>query len=295
MSMQRGEISSLISLLDDKDSEVAQAAMSRLCSKGEGVIPELERAWQECMDELPLVRIEHIIAQIQSSVTLQKLKEWVESGAADLFQGAYYMAKLVHCDIACEPLAQTLSSICQAIWVEFNSYLTALEKVNIINHILFNTYGFRNNGMQPNAAPELFLIDNLLQNKMGNSVALSTLYLCIAEQLKLPIKGLNMPHGIMLAYLDEYGEEGQSLFYIYPFFHGQVLGRQQVELIVNRNLIGESYQHHYLHTCSNQVYVCRLAESLRDAFAHVGQREPLAKIASAIEILSKGAATKRPG
>jgi regulator of sirC expression with transglutaminase-like and TPR domain len=293
--MQRGEIPSLISLLDDHDSEVAQAAMSRLCSKGESVIPDLERAWQECVEELQLVRIEHIIAQIQSSVTLQKLKEWVDTGATDLFHGAYCMAKLMHCDISFEPLAQTLNSICNAIWVELNSYLTALEKVNIINHVLFNTYQFRNNAAQPGSLPELFLIDNLLQNKVGNSVALSTLYLCVAEKLKLPIKGLNMPHGIMLAYLDEYRDDGQSLFYIYPFFQGQVLGRQQVELIVNRNQIGENYHHHYLHTCSNQLYMRRLAEALRDAFVHAGQREPLEKINAAIAILSKGASTKKQG
>jgi regulator of sirC expression with transglutaminase-like and TPR domain len=293
--MQRGEISSLISLLDDKDSEVAQAAMSRLCSKGETVIPDLERAWQACIEELPLMRIEHIIAQIQSSVTLQKLKEWVDAGATDLFHGACCMAKLMHCDTSCELLAQTLSDICKAIWVEFNSDLTALEKVNIINHILFNTYQFRNNAAHPDSSPELFFIDNLLQNKVGNSVALSTLYLCVAEKLELPIKGLNMPHGIMLAYLDEYCDNKQSLFYIYPFFRGQVLGRQQVELIVNRNLIGANFHHHYLHTCSNRLYMLRLAEALRDAFARAGQQGPLEKINAAIAILSKGAATKSEG
>lgn len=295
MNMQKGEISSLISLLDDHDNEVALAAMNRLCAKGESVIPDLERAWQECIEELQLVRIEHIIAQIQSSVTLQKLREWVDTGATDLFHGAYYMAKLIHCDIACEPLAQTLNSICKAIWVEFNSYLTALEKVNIINHVLFNTYKFRNNVTQPDGSPDLFLIDNLLQNKVGNSVALSTLYLCVAEKLKLPIKGLSMPHGVMLAYLDEYCDDGQSLFYIYPFFRGQVLGKQQVELIVNRTQISENHLHYYLHTCNNQLYIRRLAEALRDAFAHAGQREPLERINAAIEILSKGAAKKRQG
>jgi regulator of sirC expression with transglutaminase-like and TPR domain len=293
--MQKGEVSSLISLLDDSDSEIAQAAMSNLCAKGESIIPALERAWQECIEELLLVRIEQVIAQIQGSATLQKLREWVDAGAADLFHGACYMAKLLHSDIACEPLEQTFNSICKAIWVEFNSYLTALEKVNIINHVLFNTYKFRNDASQPDSAPELFLIDSLLQNKMGNSVALSTLYLCIAEKLKLPIKGLDMPCGIMLAYLDEYYDDGQALFYIYPFFRGQVLGRQEVELIVNRNKISEEYQHHYLRTCNNQLYLCKLAETLRDALAHAGQHDKAERVGAAVEILGRGAATNSQG
>ncbi|MDR3188206.1 MAG: transglutaminase-like domain-containing protein [Prevotellaceae bacterium] len=283
--MRRGEVSSLISLLDDSDSEIALTAMNRLCAKGEVVIPELERAWQECIEELLLVRIEQVIAQIRSNATLQKLKEWVDVGAEDLFHGACYMAKLLHGSIACEPLEQTLDGICRAIWVEFNSYLTALEKVNIINHILFNAYRFRNNGAQPDSTPDLFLIDSLLQSKVGNSVALSTLYLCIAERLKLPIKGLDMPCGIMLAYLDEYADDGQSLFYIYPFFRGQVLGKEEVELIVNRNRIASDDQHHYLRTCSNRQYVCKLAETLRDAFSHAGQLELVERMNAAIKIL----------
>ncbi|MDR2814199.1 MAG: transglutaminase-like domain-containing protein [Prevotellaceae bacterium] len=291
--MKRGEVSSLISLLDDSDSEIALAAMNRLCSKGESIIPDLERAWQGCLGEVLLTRIEQVIAQIQGNVTLQKLREWVDAGATDLFHGAYCMAKLLHPGIDCEPLAQALNSICKAIWLKFNDYLTALEKVNIINQTLFHTYKFRNNGSQPGNSPDLFLIDYLLQNKVGNSVALSTLYLCVAEKLSLPIKGLNMSCGIMLAYLDEYCDDGQSLFYIYPFFHGQVLGRQQVELIVNRNQIDESDQRRYLHTCSNRLYVCKLAETLRDNFVHIGQQEPVERISEAIKILSKGSRSER--
>jgi regulator of sirC expression with transglutaminase-like and TPR domain len=291
--MRKGEVTSLISLLDDSDSDVAQAAMNRLCSGGESIVPDLERAWQECFEKLQLARIEHVIAEIKCSATLQRLREWVDAGAAELLPGAYCMAKLLHPDAAYEPVEQALDNVCKDIWIELNRSLTALEKVNIINRVLFGKYKFCNNASQPDNTPELFLIDNLLQSRMGNSVALSTLYLCVAEKLKLPIRGLTMPRSIMLAYLDEYYSDDRSLFYIYPFFHGQVLGKQQVELIVNRNKVTETRQHEYLHTCSNRKYILDLAEGLRDAFAHSGQHVPAEKVKAAIEILSGEAAATR--
>ncbi|MDR1342459.1 MAG: hypothetical protein LBK18_04280 [Prevotellaceae bacterium] len=293
--MQKGEVASLVNLLDDSDSEIVSVAMSRLCSKGESIIPDLEQAWQECFEKSQLARIEHVIGQIQSSVTLQKLKEWVDTGAAELLPGACYMAKLLHPGVACEPIAQAVDDICRDIWIELNRYLTALEKVAIINKVLFDKYQFCNNASQPDNDPKLFLIDNLLQSKMGNSVALSTLYLCVAEKLKLPVKGLGMARSIMLAYLDEYYSDNRSLFYIYPFFRGQVLGKQQLELIVNRNRINEAQQHKYLTTCNNQEHILNLAETLHHVFTHAGQREPAKKVKAAIKILTKGAMPPRQG
>ncbi|MDR0712441.1 MAG: transglutaminase-like domain-containing protein [Prevotellaceae bacterium] len=286
--MQR-EVSSLISLLDDSDSEVALAVMSRLCSKGEEIIPDLERAWQGCLEALPLGRIEQVIAQIQTGGTLQKLREWVDGGATDLFRGAYCLAKLVHYDVAYEPLAKTFDDVCNAIRIELNSNLTALEKVAVINHVLFDAYKFRNNASWPNHSPELFLIDNLLQNKMGNSAALSTLYLCIAKSLKLPIQGLTLPYGSLLAYIDEYRNDGSTLFYIYPFFHGQVLDTQQVELILNRGRVEENERRRNLYSSSNRAYVCQLAKLLWNIFVYTEQHNRIerGKMEAAIKILSR--------
>ncbi|MDR1416070.1 MAG: transglutaminase-like domain-containing protein [Prevotellaceae bacterium] len=293
--MQKGEVASLINLLDDSDNEIVSVAINQLCSKGESIIPDLERAWHECFEELPLARIEHVIGQIKSSVTLQKLREWVNTGAAELLPGAYYMAKLLHPNIAYEPIAQAIDSIYKDIWIELNPYLTALEKVSIINKVLFDKYQFCNNASQPDTDPQLFLIDNLLQSKMGNSVALSTLYLCVAEKLELPIKGLDMPYNIVLAYLDEYYDDGRSLFYIYPFFQGQALGKQQVEIVVNQNRISESSQHKYLSVCSNQKHLLNMAEALQHVFTFTEQHELAKKVKAAIKILSREASPPEQG
>lgn len=284
-------MASLIDLLDDSDDEIASAAMHRLCSAGVSIIPDLEQAWQECIEELRLIRIEHVIGQIQSKTTLHKLKEWVDTGATELLPGAFYMAKLLHPEVAYDPLAQMLEGICRDIWIELNSYLTALEKVSIINQVLFGKYKFCHNASLIDNAPEQFLIDNLLQKKIGNCLALSTLYLCVAEKLKLPIKGLDMPRSLMLAYLDEHYNDEHSLFYIYPFLGGQVLGKQQLELIVNRTRINESDQHIYLHTCSNQAHILSLAKSLQDIFTYNRQHEQAKKVRTAIKILSRKPAT----
>ncbi|ODS30702.1 MAG: O-linked GlcNAc transferase [Candidatus Scalindua rubra] len=93
--------------------------------------------------------------------------------------------------------------------------------VKIMNEFLFNEIGFTY--VQTGNLEDLYL-NNVIDRRKGNCVGMSILYLSVAERLRLPLFGVNVPEHIFIRYDDgetriniETGHEGMSLpdsFYI---------------------------------------------------------------------------------
>lgn len=87
--------------------------------------------------------------------------------------------------------------------------------VKIINEFLFDELGF--NYVQTGNLEDLYL-NKVIDRRKGNCVGLSILYLSIAERLRLPLFGVNVPEHIFIRYDDgerkmniETGHKGMSL------------------------------------------------------------------------------------
>ncbi len=93
--------------------------------------------------------------------------------------------------------------------------------VNTINEFLFDELGFTY--VQTGNLEDLYL-NKVIDARKGNCIGLSILYLSIAERLKLPLFGVNVPEHIFIRYDDgeqriniEMGHSGMSLsdtFYV---------------------------------------------------------------------------------
>ncbi|HJO48056.1 MAG TPA: tetratricopeptide repeat protein, partial [Candidatus Scalindua sp.] len=93
--------------------------------------------------------------------------------------------------------------------------------VNTINEFLFDEPGFTY--VQTGNLEDLYL-NKVIDGRKGNCIGLSILYLSIAERLKLPLFGVNVPEHIFIRYDDgeqriniEMGHSGMSLsdtFYV---------------------------------------------------------------------------------
>ena len=76
----------------------------------------------------------------------------------------------------------------------------------------------------------------MVSQRKGNSLALGAVYLAMAQELHLPIHGVNLPNHFILAYCDgghlgeftESGGPGSVLFYINPFNKGGVIHPDEV-------------------------------------------------------------------
>lgn len=272
--MDKTEIHALISLLDDPDEKVYHQIREKLLSLGIEVIPELESAWENSFDTVLQQRIEGIIQRIQSESLVRAFKRWTLPDEQDLLTGALLVARSQYPDLNEGLIRKHLDQIKQDIWLELNNNLTALEKVRVINHILFDVHNFSGNTANFHA-PQNSYINNVLETKKGNQVSLSVIYAVIAQDLRIPIYGVNLPEHFVLAYVDQNVKQipgmtdvDSVLFYINPFSRGSVVSKKEIEAFIRQQRL--EAQPEFFAPCSNLTIIRRLLNNLMASYEKLG-------------------------
>ncbi|MDP4187315.1 MAG: transglutaminase-like domain-containing protein [Bacteroidota bacterium] len=291
--MKEEEVKALISLLDDPDEEIFSLISQSLLKQGPEIIPELEKAWEYSLDSNLQLRLEKIIQEIQFSHVKNNLREWTNSGGDNLLEGAYYVAKYQYPDLRFDDITEKINKLKRDIWLELNNNLTALEKVRIINHVLFETHKFTSNSTSF-YSPQNSFINNVLDRKKGNQITLSILYLSVVQQLELPIFGVNLPKNFILAYVDakSYMEASKLLkdlknvlFYINPYNKGSVLGNREIEYYLKQQKIDP--RDTYFLPCSNIEIIQRLLQNLIYSYEKFGPPEKINLVQELVKIVSQ--------
>jgi regulator of sirC expression with transglutaminase-like and TPR domain len=284
--MKTKRFKALFNLLDDPNDEIYKEVSQQIISQGMEIIPILEKNWENSTDELKQSRIEGIIHHIQFTSTQEYLSKWMNSGAKDLIEGAYLVAKHQFCNLEMEEIMHSINMINRDIWLELHKNLTALEKVKIINRIIFNVHGYTPVTEKAHL-PHYTYINRVLETKKGNDISLGILYLTVAQKLGIPIYGVNLPNNFVLAYIDSlnYGElfRDNILFYIDPLNNGMVLSREEIDHYLQKLDIPTNASF-YL-PCDNKKVIQRLISSLifsYDKLNHADKMEQLRELFSIV-------------
>jgi len=270
--MEVKELNSLIRLIDDPDPKVFEVVSNKLLESGTSIVPLLEKAWEEAINNPIQGRIENIIQRIQFNDTAANFRKWKESGYEDLLLGAFWIAKYQYPDLNWEDIEIGVNAIKRDVWLEINDNLTALEKVKIINHILFEIHGLTRNSSNFHS-PQNYYINNVLELKKGNPITLAIIYAAVAQRLGLPIYGINLPKNFILAYQDELfigskDDEESILFYINPFNKGTVFGKKEITYFIQQQKL-EDKKSYYV-PCSNLEIIQRLIQNLIETYENLG-------------------------
>jgi regulator of sirC expression with transglutaminase-like and TPR domain len=176
-------------------------------------------------------------------------------------------------------IRKDLGQIKQDVWLELNDDLTAIEKVKVLNHILFEVHQFSGN-ITNYHAPQNSFINNVLESKKGNPLMLSVLYMLICKELNIPIYGINLPQHFVLAYLNDYANlidvnnktlSNNILFYINPFSKGLIFNQKDIDQFLKQlNLEPEAK---YYIPCSNIEIVKRSLNNLIFSYEKLGYLE----------------------
>jgi regulator of sirC expression with transglutaminase-like and TPR domain len=269
--MDHKEIQSLIKLLDDPDREVSQHVEEKLLSYGNEIIDYLETAWEQSFDAVLQERIENLIHHIQFQNVKRELELWHLSGSFDLLQGVITINKYQYPDLDEQKIINTIEEIKRDIWLQMMYDMSAVEKVKLINHVLYSVYGFSGNTTNYQD-PQNSYISKVLESKRGNQISLATIYSVIAQKLDIPVYGVNLPQHFILAYIDESQDDGQwdngILFYINAFNKGFIFGRRDVDSFLKQlNLKAEKQ---FYEPCSNVDIIKRMIRNLISAYENSG-------------------------
>ncbi len=295
MNMKKKDIKALIHLLDDPDIEISEVVTGNLRKLGTEVIPELETAWEKSPDLGQQEKIENIIHDIQFGNVKKNLLRWKESGSSDLLEGAFWVSRYQFPDLEISELEQEVHQISRDLWLELSNKLTALEKVRIMNHIIFDVHKFaRNKNVN---APRNSFINQVLESKKGNAVSLAIIYLLIAKQIKIPIQGISLPKIFILGYMDEPGtirnvfqsalkkktSPKEVLFYINPYNRGAVLGKKEIDHYLKLQKLDP--QQSWFRPCTNQETIMRLLMNLIIAYEKAGFSDKVKDMQELLKII----------
>lgn len=268
--MSENEIQALIKLIDDPDETIYSHVRERIVQLGLPAIPALERAWEvDDLGDLFRHRIEDILHTIHIDGTFHRLKDWAERGGEDLLDGTLAVCRYRYPELDEHRVRARLSALRQDIWLELNDNLTAFEKVRVFNHIFFQVHGFRGNKRNYHA-PQNSYINEVLETKKGNPLSLAVIYQVLAEELDLPMKGVNLPNHFVLAYMDETGTaasgmgHGNVLFYVNAFSQGDILGKNEIDEFLKK--LGLPAQEAFFEPCSNVEIVRRQLNNLLNSY-----------------------------
>ncbi len=278
--MSENEIRALITLIDDPDEDIYWEVRSRIVSLGGPVVADLERAWEtDDLGDLFRNRIEDILHTIHLGGVTDRLKAWRDSGGEDLLEGALIISRYRYPELDEQKVKARLASIRQDIWLELNDHLTAFEKVRVFNHIFFQIHSFRGNKRNYHA-PQNSYLNEVLDSRKGNPLSLAIIYQVLAEDLGLPLRGVNLPNHFVLAYLDEEsiggadsGQDGEEsvLFYVNAFSGGDILGRNEINEFLEKLNIPPRPS--FYSPCINMDIIRRQLNNLATSYSKMGDSE----------------------
>ena len=284
-------LQALVRLVEDPDEVVYTHVRDQLLNYGLEAIPFLEISWEkEDWGLLFQSRIETIIQDIQVRDISNGLGSWVNSEEKDLLTGAIAIARYQYPSLNEEKVRKDLKKITQDVWLEISQKNTALEKMRIMNKIFFGTHKFRGNSKDFHA-PANSCINTVLENRKGNPLSLSLIYSIVAQNIGMPIYGVNLPNHFILAYMDEHRikhENGTAkshgvLFYINPFSKGSLFDEDEIdEFITSLNLPADR---EFYEPCSNSSILRRMLTNLIAAFKEAGAADKVKELTDLREIL----------
>lgn len=233
--MKEDKLRALISLLDDSDPSVYMNIGKELSKLSASNIPYLEDIWLESDSAILQQRLELIIDEIHYNSIVKELINWKNSPKQNLIDGAILINRSVSYHLSANDVKTTISRIVDEIKPEIKEQKTYLDRIKILNHFLY----FIHNLMVLSPKEETNWggnISTVLAQKKGNYIIISIIYAGIAQALKLPVTGIQLPNSILLSceslLSDTTTEKRRTYFYINPIDNGAVLSAIQLEHVI---------------------------------------------------------------
>jgi len=264
--MNREDLKAMISLLDDSDIEVVNIIENNIKNLGHEVIPILEKEWERNgLNPVLQKKIEDLVHDLHLSNLSADLESWKNNNHTDLMTGLWLIAKYQYPDLKMETLNQEIKNIQMKVWVNTHEKMHPNDMVKILNDVIFEQLKFEPN-IKNFHSPSNSMFNLVLSQKKGNPVALSCLFILLAQRLDLPIYGVNLPNLFVLIF-DYPGYR----FYLNPFNRGQVFLEKDIDDYLKQMNIEPNEK--YYKSCSNIEIIKRILTNLSFAYQKIGEED----------------------
>lgn len=279
-NLNNKELKAMVSLLDEDDFEIVEHIEDKIKSMGTYIIPYLEFEWENSFNPVIQKRIEDLVHKLQFELLKEKLYAWRVNGGKDLLEGVWLVNTYQYPDLEYEQLSKELEQLYYEAWLEFKAEIHPVDQIKILNSVLFGKLHFGANTKNFHS-PGNSMLSVVLQTKKGNPISLCVIYMLVAQKLKMPVFGVNLPNLFVMTY-----KQDNVQFYVNAFNRGLIFSRKELdEYIANLKLSPNDV---FYEPCSHIDIVVRMLRNLINSHEKLGHTERVDEIKTLLNIAEKG-------
>lgn len=276
--MNHSEIKALVSLLEDDDYEILEHVEQKIVSLGDVMIPFLETEWETNFNPEVQRRIEELLHTLHLNSLKEKFLHWKEHESENLLKGIFLVANYQYPDLDYQKIKKELDKIYYEVWLNHRPSGSPFSQVSNIAQTMFNKLGFNPN-TQNFHSPANSMINSVLESRKGNPISLCVIFMLIAQRLKMPIFGVNLPNLFILTYTSE-----ETQFYINAFNRGAIFSKKDIDNYIKKLKI-ESEESFY-QPCTHLDIIQRILRNVIVAFENVNESEKVKEIKELLRVIS---------
>jgi len=181
-------------LMADPDPEVWQMLLQQITDVGVEALANLEKIWENTMQEQVQRRAEEAINASRRQRTLSLLRTWL--GKPDELRGALEIVHLhffPHLDWG--KLMQRLKTWVSYLPTENRNAAKADEKIKLLNHLFYEVKMLKPGD---NTKFRHCFMHTLLEHRIGSSCVHAGLYMLAAQEINLPLTPAKIPGTCLL-------------------------------------------------------------------------------------------------
>lgn len=273
------ELLSLIYLMDDPDPVVKEAIRERVILRGEEAIEGIERYVDSLHGKEEREKYERYLSELKSRLYLDELKPLLLAPEPKLDRGLILITQIADQESSTALYHATLTLLAEELIEELGENKTALEKVEIFNHLFFNRFKFKHKSGKMKE-PHEALIDRVMLSRTGNPVVVTLIYFLLADVAGIPIFPLCFPGGFIPVYIDG---NGKILFYINVFEKGAIFTEETLKEYFGR--MGLPYNKENLSIEESRALLAIYVELLSFVYSGIKAQEVVGRLEEVINLI----------
>jgi regulator of sirC expression with transglutaminase-like and TPR domain len=277
--MEDNKIKALIALLDDEDNEVVSMVEKEIMALGEIVIPHLEQEWENNFNPIVQKRIEDLVHNLHYDILLSRLATWKQHNNQDLLEAMWLIATYQYPDVEFKKIKSDIEQLYFEAWTQLNNDLLPLDQIKILNNVLFGQLKFSANTKNFHS-PSNSMLNIVLESKKGNPISLCVIYMLVAQKLKLPVYGVNLPNLFILTY-----KTTDTQFYINAFNKGLIFTKTDIDNYLSH--LNLSPMDIFYQPCSNIEIIQRVLRNLIVSFEKLGDSYKVEEVKRLLDCISE--------
>jgi len=264
-ALPKSEIKAITKLLKTNDESTTSLLKEQLKTFDIKLLKEIEAEIPKGDDSLREGFLS-LITEIKREKLKEEFSRWSGNKLSTLEEGIFLIALFNNPLIDTENYSKVLDK-----WsLELKQHLEKVKVpgdvtsiVNEINHFLFMELGFKGN-KKDYYDPSNSFIDVVIDQKSGNPILLSIIYMLVTNKIGLPIKGVNMPAHFLVQYLDTF-----EPIYVDPFGQGELVTREVCKDRIKSLKL--EWQESYLTAPTDKQIILRVMQNLINIYNDTGQ------------------------